>query len=439
MEFNFDEYEFSQSKNLDKKIKPYLEALTLFTKINKISQNFSNIYSKNNKNRNLPDNFDSLQAFIKYFQKNNVLTQSGEDLQKRKEKIYIQNSPEKVFYFFLDELHKLFKKNISEEEDKENDKIKAIEYDRDKANKSFNEFFEKDSSIISDLFFGIKLITKTCRNCSMTQYSCKYIKAIPLNVEKITSGIELETLIASIIEKSFELEDLCQMCSNKQKLDVKIKITKHPKILILIFKNNKKEVEIKFERKITICKKKYCLISATIVSNPGILDYIFKCGQKQCKTLYDESSNVFKRKIPKGTPYVLFYKNMEDSQNDNIYFKENDFDGNLIDNEKSQNNINNNELNDTNIEDQNNFDSNEKLRGKKEICFYFTFANSKQLYIDTDDCQKFYNIIEQLKQKYNLSDEDINEQKVHYNGKKINCLKCPRELGLKDGTDIQVY
>ena len=70
-------------------------------------------------------------------------------------------------------------------EESKNDKIKSIEYDRDKANKSFNEFFEKDSSIISDLFFGIKLITKTCRNCSMTQYSCKYIKAIPLNVEKI--------------------------------------------------------------------------------------------------------------------------------------------------------------------------------------------------------------------------------------------------------------
>lgn len=439
MEFNFDEYEFSQSKNLDIKIKPYLEALTLFTNIDKISKNFSKIYSMNNKNRNLPDNFDSLQDFINFFEKNNVLTQNGEDLQKRKEKIYIQNSPEKVFYFFLDELHKIFKKNIGEEEEKENDKIRAIEYDRDKANKSFNEFFEKDRSTISDLFFGIKLITKTCRNCSMTQYSCKYIKAIPLKVEKIISEVELESLIPTIIEKSFELEDLCQMCSNKQKLDVKIKITKHPRILILIFKNYKKEAEIKFERKITICKKKYHLISTAIVSKPGILDYIFKCGKKQCKTLYDESSNIFKSKIPKGTPYVLFYKNIEDTQNDNIYCNENDFDGILIDNEKSQANINNNEINNINLGEENNYGSNEKLRGKKEICFYFTFQNSKQLYIDTYDCQKFYNIIEQLKQKYDLSNEDINEQKVHYKGKKINCLKCPRELGLKDGTDIQVY
>ena len=439
MEFNFDEYEFSQSKNLDIKIKPYLEALTLFTNIDKISKNFSKIYSMNNKNRNLPDNFDSFQDFINFFEKNNVLTQNGEDLQKRKEKIYIQNSPEKVFYFFLDELHKIFKKNIGEEEEKENDKIRAIEYDRDKANKSFNEFFEKDRSTISDLFFGIKLITKTCRNCSMTQYSCKYIKAIPLKVEKIISEVELESLIPTIIEKSFELEDLCQMCSNKQKLDVKIKITKHPRILILIFKNYKKEAEIKFERKITICKKKYHLISTAIVSKPGILDYIFKCGKKQCKTLYDESSNIFKSKIPKGTPYVLFYKNIEDTQNDNIYCNENDFDGILIDNEKSQANINNNEINNINLGEENNYGSNEKLRGKKEICFYFTFQNSKQLYIDTYDCQKFYNIIEQLKQKYDLSNEDINEQKVHYKGKQINCLKCPRELGLKDGTDIQVY
>ena len=438
MEFNFDEYEFSQSKNLDKKIKPYLEALTLFTNIDKISKNFSKIYRMNNKNRNLPDNFDSLQDFIKFFKINNVLTQNGEDLQKRKEKIYIQNSPEKVFYFFLDELHKIFKKNIGEEEEKENDKIRAIEYDRDKANKSFNEFFEKDRSTISDLFFGIKLIIKTCKNCSMTQYSCKYIKAIPLNVEKITSELDLEKLISSV-EKSFEIEDLCQMCSNKQKLNVQIKITKHPKILILIFKNYKKEVEIKLERSVKICKKKYHLISTAIVSKPGILDCIFKCGKKQCKTLYDESSYIFKRKIPKGTPYVLFYKNMEDTQNDNIYCNENDFDGILIENEKSQATINNNEINNINLGEETNYGSNEKLRGKKDICFYFTFPNSKQLYIDTDDCQKFYNIIEQLKQKYDLSNEDINEQKVHYKGKKINCLKCPRELGLEDGTDIQVY
>ena len=130
---------------------------------------------------------------------------------------------------------------------------------------------------------------------------------------------------------------------------------------------------------------------------------------------------------------------MEDTQNDNIYCNENDFDGILIENEKSQATINNNEINNINLGEETNYGSNEKLRGKKDICFYFTFPNSKQLYIDTDDCQKFYNIIEQLKQKYDLSNEDINEQKVHYKGKKINCLKCPRELGLEDGTDIQVY
>ena len=436
MESNCDEYELNQNKNLDKKIKPYLEALTLFSKMNEISKNFSQKYRQNNKNRNLPNEFKSLEVFINYFKINNVLTQSGEDLQKRKEKIYIQNSPEKVFYFFLAELHKIFKNNFGEEDERENNKIKAIEYDRDKANKSFNEFFVKDSSTISELFFGIKLITKTCRNCSMTQYSCKYIKAIPLKVEKIDSKVQLESLIPTIIEKSFDREDLCQMCSKKQIMDVKIKITKYPKILILIFINYKNEVKIKFEKFLNICNQKYCLISAAIVCNQGICEYIFKCGQKKCKTFNEES---IKRKIPKGAPYVLFYKNMEKTQNKNIYCNENDFKGNLIDYEKSENNINNNELNETNGIEENNYGSNEQLRGKKEICFYFTFANSKQLYIDTDDCQKFYNIIEQLKQKYHLSDEDINEQKVHYKGKNINCFKCPRELGLKDGTDFQVY
>ena len=436
---NFDEYEFTQSKKLDKSIKPYLEALTIFTKIHKINNNFSSMYRSNNRNRNLPDHFNSLNDFINYFKKNNVLTQIGDDLQKKKEKAYIQNSPEKMFYFFLDELHKIFKKNNGEEEEKDNDKIRAIEYDRDKAYKSFNDFFIEDRSIISDLFFGIKLIKKTCRNCSMTQYNCKYIRAIPLNVEKITSELQLENLIPTI-EKKFEIEDLCQMCSNKQKLDIEISINKVPNILILIIKNYKKEVEIIFKSSVKICKKNYNLISAAIVSNPGICDYIFKCGQKQCKTFYDETSITFKRKIPKGIPYVLFYKNMDINQNDSNNLRDFDYsEGPLIDNDKdNQNNINNNQFNDTGIE-ENNYGSNEKLRGRKDICFYFTFPNSKQLYIDTDDCQKFCNIIEQLKQKYNLSDEDINEQKVHYKGKIINCLKCPRELGLKDGTYIKVY
>ena len=91
----------------------------------------------------------------------------------------------------------------------------------------------------------------------MTQYSCKYIKAIPLKVEKIESKVQLENLIPTIIEKSFDREDLCQMCSKKQIMDVKIKIAKYPKILILIFINYQNEVKIKFEKylKIILGKK----------------------------------------------------------------------------------------------------------------------------------------------------------------------------------------
>ena len=39
----YDEKKNHQDKKLDKNIKPYLEALSIFTKIDKISKNFSKI------------------------------------------------------------------------------------------------------------------------------------------------------------------------------------------------------------------------------------------------------------------------------------------------------------------------------------------------------------------------------------------------------------
>ena len=72
MESYFDEY--SKNEEMEKNIKPYLEALSIFIKIKKVSENFSKI----NKNKNLPYNFGSLEDFIKYF-KQNILIQKGDE------------------------------------------------------------------------------------------------------------------------------------------------------------------------------------------------------------------------------------------------------------------------------------------------------------------------------------------------------------------------
>ena len=318
MESYFDEY--SKNEEMEKNIKPYLEALSIFTKIKKVSENFSKIYERN-KNKNLSHSFDSLEDFIKYF-KQNILIQKGDDPQRIKEKNYIQKSPEKIFYFFLDELHKLFKINIGEEEEEsKNDKIKSIEYDRDKAHQSFNKFYKKDRSVISDLFFGKKLIIKTCKNCNMTEYNYKYLKAIPLNLINIISEeIELEQFFVSL-EKFFEKEDLCQICSNKQKFNVQIKIDKKPDILIFVITNSQKVKKIKFQD--YIYQDSYKLISIIIYSQSSIL------GDKKYKILYDDSTGILsnynkknaikKGNIPEGIPYVLFYKRIKEDSDEEDY------------------------------------------------------------------------------------------------------------------------
>jgi len=314
MESYFDEY--SKNEEMEKNIKPYLEALSIFIKIKKVSENFSKI----NRNKNLPYNFGSLEDFIKYF-KQNILIQKGDEPYRIKEKNYLQKSPEKIFYFFLDELHKLFKMNIGEEEESKNSKNKSIEYDREKAHQSFKKFYKKDRSVISDLFFGKKLIIKTCKNCNMTEYNYKYLKAIPLNLINIISEeIELEQIFVGL-EKSFEKEDLCRLCSCKQKFNVQIKIDKRPEILIFVITNSQKVKKVTFQD--CIYKNSYKLISVVIDTQSSIL------GDKKYKILYDNSTGILsnynkknvieKGNIPEGIPYVLFYKRIKEDSDEEDY------------------------------------------------------------------------------------------------------------------------
>ena len=308
--------EYSKNEEMEKNIKPYLEALSIFTKIKKVSENFSN----NN-------NFHSLEDFINCFIQN-ILVQKEDKPQRIKEKNYIQKAPEKIFYFFLDELHKLFKVNFDYKDENKVDKIKPIEYDRDKAHQSFNKFCKKDKTYISEIFFGKKLIIKNCTNCNMTGYNYKYLKAIPLNLVNITSEeIGLEYVFSSL-EKTFVKEDLCQICSSNQKFNVQIKIMKKPEILIFIITNCKKVKKVKFKN--YIYKDSYKLISVIIDGKTSIF------GDKKYKILYDDDStgiltnydrknSINKENIPEGIPYVLFYKKIKEDPNEEDYLNYDDF------------------------------------------------------------------------------------------------------------------
>ena len=76
---------------------------------------------------------------------------------------------------------------------------------------------------------------------------------------------------------------------------------------------------------------------------------------------------------------------------------------------------------------------------KKEITLYFTLkSNGKEIYIDTDDCKTFSEIVVQIKMKYEWTVHVFDENKLFFKDKNIDCHKTPRQLGIEDESRIYV-
>ena len=449
-------------------ITPYIEALSFFENINEITNNdFPKIDILGN---------NPMRKFIKDF-RNYVEINKNDNAIERGEKEYIQKSPQKIFYFFLDELHKLFKDNKDD-----NKIIKAPEYDRKKAIQYFREFRDKDKSIISDLFFGTKLIIKNCRYCNMTQYDCRYLKVIPLDIINLRGKLQLELeehLYKTIISTN-QRDLFCQMCSNTKEFNVKIGPIFKPKYLIIIISHYQPGTEVKIPYH--IFNGSYYLVSAEVgcdnKGTTGLFGNPLKSkNKKNYKFFYNNKEfielnsgnrqNAFDRShLPKGNPYVLFYKkspnyqegadsedNFEITQMD-INPTQNDKTADIINYEKNNNNSqfeinklnNRNQIaskttNPSNSLINNNFssvgnqpdpDSNEKLTDSiKKITLIFKL-NDKEFEIETDDCQPFKNIIAKLIDQYKLNKNDIFENDIYYCNKKIKFNETPRDLGIED-------
>ena len=348
-----------------RKIYPYLQALSFFEKINKISYNFVQKYKDNNRNPNIQRQFYSFSDFIEYFKEYNFV--SVDKQRKEQTELFVKN-PEKIYYFFLDELHKIFNDNHVE------NGCDAVEYDKQKAKKLFKDFAKNDRSDISDLFFGEKRIEKICENCKLKSYVYKYLKAIPLDIEEVEGGCSLEVLIKSI-QKRFKKKLFCSMCSNMQNHDIKIKITKKPKILIIIILKLHKNIIINIPN--FLYNKSYRLICAEICKEKAnFKNNIFCClctscrrnNKKKYKIVYNNDNNDFFDKdiLNNYVPYVLFYKrNNEKKEDEDEEETDDDIDNvkNLISSDKSingkkvinnkmpnneVNNINNNFINNNN-------------------------------------------------------------------------------------------
>ena len=157
----------------NKSNEPYFKALSFFTKDNNITEN----YKKNYKQLNFSQK--TLEEFIEYFKEN--INEGNEEKEK------FLNHPNKIFCFFLDQLHKLCKINKEEIDRKIDvpDNPKKVLY-------LFKDFVKNGNSYISDNFFGKELIIKTCKNCYTSYYSFQYIKIIQLDIKdnKIETNLE---------------------------------------------------------------------------------------------------------------------------------------------------------------------------------------------------------------------------------------------------------
>ena len=356
-QINIDKYKTEPKEFKDNGIYPYLEALSYFNSIKEISNNFVQKYKNNNHNPNLPFEFNSFKDFIDYFKNLNFYNINNQ-IENQKKELLVKN-PIKIYYDFLDELHKLFKNNIIEKN------YNANEYDCQKAKQIFKDFAKNDKSYISDLFFGEKRIEKKCKNCNLTNYIYNYLKIIPLNVGTIKGKCNLENLINSI-QKCQDNKLFCDMCSSVQNCEIKIKITKKPKILIILIFNLNHRIIIKIPK--YLFKKSYKLNCAEFNNDRGKLDNsIFSCLCKSCsknkkndyKIAYYENSKYNNNDLSESnmlndnSPYVLFYKRIND--------KEDDVEDSLCDNNSKKIISSERFLDDNKLENNNNMPNNEVI------------------------------------------------------------------------------
>ena len=438
----------NKNKNEDnEKIFPYIESLSFFGQKEEISNNFP----KDNKYK-----LNSFKEFLENFKKN-IIIEKKDTNQIKQEKNYIQENPQKIFYFFLDELHNIYKHNKED-----NKSIKAIEYDKDKAIQYFIDFAKKDCSNISEMFFGTKLIIKNCRACNMTQYDCRYLKVVPLDIRNSSGELQLEELYNSTINEH-RRNLFCQMCSHEKEFTIKIKPKSKPKFLIFIISHYKPGTRVNIPY--YIFNNSYKLISAEVEYNKkNTCKSLFNCSKSKKEYKFFNISNN-NNKLLKGNPYVLFYQklpsyqegtNSESNLNNtelDINPTQNDKTYDIMNSEQKYNNnnkfglnnkyplvskssnptnslINNNFNSDDNQHDPN---SNDKLTFDiQKITLIFKFENEKEYDIETDDCQPFRNIIAALMDQYKLDKNDINENEIYYCNKKIKYNETPKDLGIEE-------
>ena len=401
---------------------PYLDSFRFFLTIKIMEDTYNKIYSQE-------QNIINLSDYIKEKTNNDILNEET-----------LKKSPRKAFDYLLDELHKKFKK----EDGEQNNYIKSAEINKENAAKLFKDFMANDKSYISENFFGVKLLSKKCQSCHMTQYLYKYLKTIQINIIDMNEDRELnlEKCLKTMVNSTTKKNEFCPICSSNRDLEISFEIIKCPKMMIIILQTNK---DVKYRIKKTFIHRKYKLIAAETKNsniNLGILDKLVNICSKSNEYRFIDRTQLDENIFKKELPIVLFYNKSQDNynfQNNNLESNESFF----LEKEK----VNNIDIISENIVLSNikngsliqSYDKSNKTNAQeeKEIILYFKIEkNEKGMYIYTSNITTFSIIIQELEKKYEL-EEPIDYKKLFFNDINIDIKKTPRDY--KIPTESHIY
>jgi ubiquitin C-terminal hydrolase len=172
------------------------------------------------------------------------------------------------------DINKKFKNYSSKQIDKNN---KDPKY-----NKFISNITPIHNSIIFDLFFGIKKVTKICNNCKGKLITYKLINVITISIDRIKQNFVTKDItrqktdketdkITSSIEEclSYYLKEekdcdgmfKCENCNNNEKYNKIKEICEYPDCTVFYLNNSKQEnIRINFKKNIILSNNDYELI-----------------------------------------------------------------------------------------------------------------------------------------------------------------------------------
>ena len=412
-------------------IEPYLQSFSFFSNNDSLKAKYNEIYKQDPNKIELSNFIDEI--------KNNDILQNNK----------LKNNPQKLFDYFLGELHKKFKNIDDEEEEKEN-LNKGAEINKENAFLLFKNFMDNDKSFISENFFGIKLITKTCQVCNISQYLFKYMKSIKINIVDIDeeNELDLEKIFKKMTNSKANKNDFCPICSSNQNLEISFEITKCPKIIIFILPEDK---NLKFKIQKNIGKEKYHLIAAETKKRKSIFDIFKIICSKNKKYRLIQGNRINEDIFSEEIPLVLFYQKKEDKLNpdsNKIMGLKDSFFSNREEEIKENNDYTNSEdkkldikFKDECLIDISQKDEKSTNNEEKKITLYFKIGKEgeegKGMYIDTSDNNTFLNMIKELPNRYEL-EEQIDENKLFFNDINIDPTKTPKDYKMPNGSHIYI-